>query len=307
MGAARAAGRVPTSSVVCAMTLRAGIVITTRNRERDLLKLFSLLAGHPRWSAYPLWVHDDASDDVTERYWEAVGRHATFLLRSPRRCGLIANRNVSNASAPFDLIFSLDDDSCFVDADGPELAVSYMEENPRVAALSFPLVDGFEPPPARDLKPYACYSYVGCAHLIRRDVFVELQGYRSDFIHQGEEGELCSRLWAAGYEVHAFPACRVYHWVSPEARSQRRMGFFGPRNRVWSHLMHTPARALPLEILRTLASYAKLSLRTGIPHVHLKGFLSGLRHGLSTLGERQPLPASVYKRLTSLPESARTP
>ena len=256
------------------MNHKAGIVITTRNREQDMKKLFSLLKNQPDWAKYPIWVHDDASDEVSEDYWQEISNRAT-LIRNSQRTGYIVNRNASNTSAPFELIFSLDDDSCFVDPDGADRAVAYLENNPKVAALSFPLVDSFNPPPVEDIAPYPCFAYVGCAHLIRKDVFVQLGGYRRDFIHQGEEIELCSRIWAAGYEVHAFPACRVHHWVSLESRNYRRMGFYGPRNRVWSHILHTPMPVLPLEIVRAFGSYIKLSLQTKIPLVHLSGLASG--------------------------------
>lgn len=287
------------------MNQTAGIVITTRNREQDLKKLFYLLKNQPAWDKYPIWIHDDASDKVSDEYWQEIEKRAYFVIRNPRRSGLIFSRNVSNASVPFDLIFSLDDDSCFVDIDGPQKAVNYLENHPKVAALSFPLVNGFNPPPVEDTSPYPCFSYIGCAHLIRKDVFIQLSGYRSDFIHQGEEQELCSRIWAAGYEVHAFPACRVYHWVSPEARNYRRMGFYGPRNRVWTHILHTPMPALPVEILRSVGSSIKLSLQTKMPLVHLSGLADGIQQGILSWNQRQALPLSLYQEITSLPVFAK--
>ena len=285
------------------MITKAGIVITTRNREQDLERLFALLQAHLKWAKYPLWVHDDASDQVSENYRKMISQAATFHQNQQRQ-GYIINRNWSNTSAPFELIFSLDDDSCFVDSEGPDLAIAYLEANPHVAALSFPLVDSLNPRPVTSTQPYPCFSYVGCAHLIRQDVFINLGGYRSDFVHQGEESELCARIWAAGYEVHAFPACRVHHWVSLESRNYQRMGFYGPQNRVWNHLLHTPLPLLPLEVMRAFGSYTKLSWKTQMPIVHLRGLLSGLRQGIATWQERQALPLSLYLMLSKLPISA---
>ncbi|MFP5270570.1 glycosyltransferase family 2 protein [Coleofasciculus sp.] len=289
------------------MNLKAGIVITTRNRGQDIKRLFSRLEERHNWAKYPILVHDDASDNVSENYWERLSIKSILFIRNPRRYGLILSRNISNASAPFDFIFSLDDDSCFVDVDGPDQAVEYLIKHPKVAALSFPLVDSFNPSPIKSYSPYLCFSYIGCAHLIRKDVFIQLGGYRSDFIHQGEEPELCSRIWAAGYEVHAFPACRVYHWVSPTARNYQRMGFYGPRNRVWTHILHTPLSLLPTEIARAFGSYLKLSIKTKIPLVHLRGLVSGIQQGILTWHERQALPMDLYRYLESLPVSAKTP
>jgi hypothetical protein len=37
-------------------------------------------------------------------------------------------------------------------------------------------------------------SFIGFAHLVRRDVFLALGGYREDFVYLGEEKEFCLRL-----------------------------------------------------------------------------------------------------------------
>jgi len=283
--------------------MNAGIVITTRNREQDLHQLFWLLAAQPRWQNLPLWIHDDASEAVSAEYWQTIRQRAQVICNA-QRTGYIVNRNYSNTQAPFDLIFSLDDDSCFVDPDGPDRAIAYLHEHPNVAALAFPLVDSLTPAAASDLTPYPCFTYVGCAHLIRQDLFVKLGGYRCDFIHQGEESELCARIWAAGYEVHAFPGCRVHHWVSPQSRNYRRMGFYGPRNRVLNHLLHTPLLWLPFELVRSLASYSRLSWQTQLPLTHLHGLMAGMQHGIMHWHQRQPLPLELYHLLMALPISA---
>ena len=279
----------------------SGIVITTRNREFDLRKLCDLLSKSSEWSEIPLWIHDDASNNVSNVYYEFIKDIASFQLRNPHCLGLIVNRNISNASSPFDFIFSLDDDSCFVDVDGPALAIKYLKENPNVAALGFPLVDSLTPSDSPAGEPFPCQTYIGCAHLIRKDVFLKLGGYRSDFVHQCEEPELCTRIWNAGYEIHAFPKCRVHHWVSKEFRLSQRAGFYGPRNRVWSHFLHTPTILLPFEVIKTFGSYAKYSFTSKVPLAHLKGFLTGIFMGITTLNQREALTLEQYRNLTKLP------
>jgi GT2 family glycosyltransferase len=283
---------------------KAGIVITTRNREQDLKKLFVHLQKNESWAKYPVWVHDDASDTVSDDYWQSISNSAYCLIRNPRNYGAALNRNISNCSAPFDYIFSLDDDSCFVDEIGPELAIKYMDDNPKVAVLSFPLVDSFNPKPIQDTSPYPCLSYMACAALIRKSIFMEMGGYYSNFFYYGEEPELCLRIWSAGYEVHAFPACRVYHWANSNVQDSRVKGFYGTQNRIWSHFLHTPIPLLPLEIARACGSYIKLSLKTKIPLVHLIGLVSGIQQGILTWNERQVLPIRLYRYLESLPISA---
>lgn len=289
------------SFLVRPLMSKTGIVIATRNREKDLNRLFSIISQEAKWKELPIWIHDDSSQLVSEFYWEMLEKESFFLLKNPNCLGYIVNRNISNASSPFDFIFSLDDDSCFVDADGPALAVQYLKENPNVAALGFPLVDSLTPSDPPTGNPFPCQTYIGCAHLIRKDIFLKLGGYRSDFVHQCEEPEFCTRIWNAGYEIHAFPKCRVHHWVSKEFRLSQRVGFYGPRNRVWSHFLHTPAIILPFEIAKAFGSYAKYSFSSKVPFAHLKGFLAGIFMGITTLKQREALTLEKYRDLTKLP------
>jgi len=283
---------------------KAGIVITTRNREQDLKKLFFHLQENKSWAKYPVWVHDDASNTVSEDYWQTISNYAYCLIRNPRNYGAALNRNISNCSAPFDYIFSLDDDSCFVDEIGLELAIKYMDDNPKVAVLSFPVVDSFNPKKIQDTSPYPCLSYMACAALIRKNIFMEMGGYYSKFFYYGEEPELCLRIWNAGYEVHAFPLCRVYHWASSNELDSRVKGFYGPRNRIWTHFLHTPISFIMPEIIKAFGSYIKLSMKTKIPMIHLKGLIFGIKMGILTLNERQALPILLFRYLKSLPISA---
>lgn len=281
---------------------RATIVITTRNREEDLYKSLIFLQSSIDMNSVDALIVDDASDDVSESYWDAysLGLPIT-MIRNPRRSGYIIHRNIGYASADSDYVFSFDDDSVPVDNDGLRNAIAYLDRHPRVGALSFPLVDGFGPFAPDKRKAYRCRSFVGCAHAVRRDLFVRLGGFRTDFVHQGEETEFCYRLWRAGFEVHAFPGCRVFHWATSAARSSARMGYFGPRNRMFAELLHAPRSALPLQVLRIVGSYAKLSLKTRMPHVHGWGLLAGLAKGALAMAERRPLSRRLYDFLQGLP------
>lgn len=281
---------------------KAGIVVTTRNREQDLRKLFFLLRKSPGLrSDLPVWLHDDASTDVSSDYWQFLQDNFEYVTRSPFCHGLIVSRNICNASAPFEYIFSLDDDSCFVDHDGPLKAIEYLDRNPTVAALALPLVESLQPDSAPKGIPTPHQIYIGCAHVIRKSVFLELGGYRSDFVHQGEEPELCMRIWKSGYEVHSFPQCRVHHWVSPRSRQSTRVGYYGARNRLLNHFYHAPLANLALDVPRIFASYAKLSLKSKVPISHLKGFFSGIYNGMLSLPRRSPMNTTLYRYVTSLP------
>ena len=272
----------------------AGIVIVTRNREGDLGRVFALLQGDEYLKKLPVVVYDDASDSVTAAYWTMLNKHCVKVLQSRERNGYISGRNLANSCAPFDLIFSLDDDSCFLDTAGVVAAVEHMHNNPQIGVLSFPIFESKGAGKALNGSNGQCASFTGCGHLLRKDLFVKLGGYRVDFVHQVEELEFSMRVWGAGYKIERFSACPVEHWASDASRDWRRMAYFAPRNQVFTHFLHTPWLFLPLEILWILVCYLKLSLKTGMPGCHVRGWLAGLVLGFSKRADRKAMNPGVY-------------
>lgn len=52
---------------------------------------------------------------------------------------------------------------------------------------------------------------IGCSMLIKKDVFLLLEGFDDDYYMYGEEGDLCWRAWIYGYSVMYNPNSIVYH------------------------------------------------------------------------------------------------
>ncbi len=278
----------------------AGIVIITRNRFEDLKAVFARLQLDAYLKGLPVLVYDDASDSVPDDYWHFLEVSCVKVLRPTDRFGYIYARNEANRQAPFDLIFSLDDDSCFMDAIGAHNAVRYLESNPGVAVLSFPVIETRQTSRATALPTGACASFIGCGHLMRRNIFLKLGGYRVDFVHQVEELELAMRIYQAGYEIRHFSECPVEHWSSGASRDWRRMGYYGPRNQVFMHFLHTPAVLLPFELLRLLCGYAKLSFRTGLSGCHFRGWIDGIKTGIKNHRERKAMGFKKYLEFRNL-------
>jgi len=59
--------------------------------------------------------------------------------------------------------------------------------------------------------PRQVSSGLGAALFVRRKLFIKLNGFDSLFFVLGEDGDLCTRIWLAGYKVLYVPSSVVYH------------------------------------------------------------------------------------------------
>jgi hypothetical protein len=170
---------------------------------------------------------DDGSDPpvrVADLEVPSAVREKLTVIRQEGE-GYIVGRNatVRRAANPFVLL--LDDDASLIDAAALRDAQAVLLGNHRVAAVAFaqaerdgrPWPEGMQPSTAA--VPSFVPSFIGFAHLLRRDTFVSLGGYRESFHYYGEEKDYCLRAFAAGYRVAYLPAARVIHTPDPAGRS----------------------------------------------------------------------------------------
>jgi GT2 family glycosyltransferase len=224
------------------MTARLTIGITTRNRpqalETCLRSLDALRTLDPE-----VMVFDDGSDPPATTAGASVD---VRLLRDPVSPGYIVGRNrlVREAAAPFVLL--LDDDTRVLPDGSVARALAVLERDPQVAAVAFAQAeaDGRPWPAAMQAArvDYACVvpSFIGFAHLVRREVFLRLAGYREDFIFYGEEKEFCLRLIDAGYRTVYLPDALVSHLPDAAGRSLTRYLRFVARNDCLTALYDDP-------------------------------------------------------------------
>lgn len=227
------------------------VAICTHNRGKDLqstvveLKLGEL-------AQCPLLIGDDASDTPVAAFGLRDWNGDLRVLRSAERLGLIRQRNllVAEARTPFVLI--LDDDSSPLTEGISEVLTLFSE--PQVAAVGMPvqLLDG-----SWQIEPAGWGSrrkaYFGCAHILRRESFLSLGGYRGELVHQGEEKDFGIRALAAGMACLHANRPIVEHRLSPQARSFDRMDFYGSRNDLLFVDWYAPASIWVAEIARALA------------------------------------------------------
>ena len=241
------------------MDPRLTIGITTRNRPKSLdacLRSLSIAAPFEP----EILVFDDGSEPAAEQQLsEEARRVVTKMLRDPSAPGNIVGRNrlVRTARSPYVLL--LDDDASLISVEAVERAVEVLEIDRSVAAVAFaqaerdgrPWPAKMQPSPAT--VPVLVPTFIGFAHLIRRDAFLAIGGYREEFEFYSEEKDFTLRLLDAGLHVVYLPSALVAHVPDPAGRSPVRYLRHVARNDCLMSLYNDP---LPRVLWMLPARYA---------------------------------------------------
>lgn len=274
----------------------ATVVITSRNRADDLIQAVD--SALRQTAVTEVIVLDDASDDGSA---EVIRQKfpQVRLFRANAPVGYIALRNLGNALSSNEFIVSIDDDAVFSTEDVVQRALEVFDHS-RVGAVAVPFVNvntspkRHQQPPEND-RLYLTEAYVGTAHILRRSLFLELGGYRTEFVHQGEETDFCLRLAEAGYVVALAPSPPILHFESPR-RSFARMDHYGRRNDCLIVLWNVPLIFLPLQLVSTILGGALFGLKNGRLLRMLRGSVAGLIDGLKRWSQRKPVSTAVYRK-----------
>ena len=280
------------------------IMITTRNRPVDLAftleKLISLELAY-----LPLFIVDDASDApiISDELAKRFPR--IKIVRNEVQRGLIANRNEMARASQTPYVLSLDDDSCFRNVPDLQGALEYLAQQPRVAALQFNNVDiNFGEEAVTGSEPYRVQTYTGCGHLLKRSVFLEMGGYRADFVHMSEEVEFCRKAWKAGLEVHMYPKIVVDHRRTPVARFPAKNLYYLTRNLLIISYLHLPWPAMTTKLFSNALlvwwrNFTRLYLWSSV----FRGWLDGIKYCIAHLPERAPMSGRQYREYRRAPVS----
>ena len=271
------------------------VVITTKNRSSDLLK--TLASVREQAERCEVLVLDDGSTDGTAERVRAEFPEVT-LVRSERSLGYIVQRNRAAAMATTPFLVSLDDDAIF---SSPDVLGQTLRDfdTPRVGAVAIPLVDVREGPTVKQRAPeeagvYLCERFKGTAYAVRRELFLKLGGFRETFVHQGEEGDFCLRLLAAGWFVRLGRADPIHHFESPR-RDFSRVDYYGRRNDVLHCWYNVPVTHLPAHLAGVTWLGMKFGVKTGRAGAMARGLAAGYRCIWSAAVKRQPVSRAAYR------------
>ncbi len=234
--------------------------ITTRNRPLAIERCVRSLACLGPLVARVL-VFDDGSDVPVETIvaQAAPAGMDVAVIRDEKR-GYIGGRNLMARGAATPYVLLLDDDAVLFKAEAVERAIAVLDGDANVAAVAFAQgeADGSPWPermqPGRGQQPSYVAAYIGFAHLVRRDVFVRLGGYRESFVFYGEEKDFCVRALEAGLRIVYLPDAVVGHVPDRGGRSATRYVRFAIRNDCLYSLYNEPwplvALSLPIRLWR---------------------------------------------------------
>ena len=273
----------------------ATVVITTKNRKDDLRKAIESALGQS--CPTEVLVVDDASTDGTASMVEKEFPDVRLEVAETSQ-GYIAQRNRAARLASFAYIFSIDDDAAFSTREVVEQTLSEFED-PRIGAIAIPYVEPRKSADVHQRAPQAqgvfvTNDFIGTAHALRRDLFLDLGGYRECLVHQGEEGDYCLRMLNAGFVTRLGNADAIHHFESP-LRDLSRMDFHGRRNDVLFAWHNVPMPYLPVHLAATTVNGLLAGMRVRRPGRMLRGTLRGYADCLRRWNARDPVRREIYR------------
>lgn len=280
----------------------ATVVITTKNRRDDLhAAIDSALAQ--TGAAVEVLVIDDGSTDGTA---ELVRRKfpTVVLHRAEQSQGYIVQRNAAAKLARAPIIFSIDDDAAF---STPHIVAQTLAlfTDARIGAVAIPFIDVNKNPEIHQLAPddksiWITSTYIGTAHALRRDVFLQLAGYREPLFHQGEEMDYALRMLGAGFYVRLGQGDPIHHFESPR-RDITRMSLFGRRNDILFAWHNVPMPQLLPHLAATTLNGLIHGFKVRRPFLMLRGLTRGY---LACFQQpRQPVSSATYHLARRLKKS----
>lgn len=273
---------------------RLTVGITTRNRPGALQRCVESLR-HLEHLSPEILIFDDASEVPAAQALRTGQRLRT--IRDESGPGNIVGRNALVREASASLVLLLDDDAALLDGDSVERALAILESDTQVAAIAFAQAnaDGTRWPetmqPGQGQSARYVPAFIGFAHLVNREVFLSLGGYRESFVFYGEEKEYCLRLLEHGFRVVYLPDALVVHAQDAAGRIPQRYLRYITRNDCLNAIYNEPWwRALWLVPAR-LGLYFRMRSQWGIDDPQgLRWILGELTANLQTaLRLRKPV------------------
>lgn len=274
------------------------IGISTRDRWEELEFTLAKLAD-AGLDRYETIVIDDGSRKPVARELRERFSWVRFERTETSR-GYILQRNwlASQLSAP--VYLSLDDDS-HVEHGDVEAAAEWLLGCEDAVALALRIVlENLQIRPETS-APYPVRYFIGCGHMLKRELFLNMGGYREELKCYCEEHEFALRANRSGYIVYSYPRVTVRHLMSETGRNLDRINFFLTRNDLWLAAWHFPLPYLILSYLNCLPRQLRMAVHRPYWRSIVRGFFSAILSLPKVWHLRDALSLRQFYRLRQYP------
>jgi GT2 family glycosyltransferase len=257
-----------------------------------------------------LIVFDQGSSEATlARLQAVIGARADAQLTSAGgNLGVAEGRNRAAALGHGRVLIALDNDAVFADSGTVARAVALLDEQPRLAAVGFRIMNGdgsdedhasWGYPEAR--RPYAAErfpsaTFVGAGHAIRRATWDAVGGYDPALFFTWEEFDFALRAIDRGWQLIHAGDIAVHHKLAREGRvdwSAQRWYLF-VRNRLY---IERKWRRPILPLMARASAYGIKSIKLGLRHQGWDAVLAALRMPLPAPPRRMSPAGRAYLRV----------
>ena len=270
-------------------------VVPTKNRQNSLrIVLRSVMEQTIRCEVICV---DDGSTDATVAMLQQ--EFPTIrILRNQASLGPTAARNAGARAASGKYLLTLDDDCVLANPKSVETALSLFDSND-VAAVTLPFVNVQIDTTVRTAAPeptgtFVTSDYYAGMVLFRRDLYLDVNGYREEYFMHHEEPDLAIRLLEKRHFVRNGFNRLIDHYESP-VRDSERLWRLGARNAILFAVYNVPLSLLPFHLASTVIRTFLYALKRGGAVPVLKGFCQSLPIVSRTIGLRAPVSLRTYR------------
>lgn len=270
------------------------IGITTKDRWDDLAFTLDKLRQNGLHTLETIVIDDGSRKPMPDTFRERFDWVRFHRYESSQ--GYIVQRNRLAELLTADFYLSLDDDSYPAPSAELDQAAEWLRAKQDAAALTFAIRPTAEVTfKTRDgRQPYPVRHYIGCAHMVKRRVFLNLRGYTEALGHYCEETDFALKAWKHGFKVYRYPSVEVIHRKSAIGRNADNAHRLLTRNLIWVSMWRSPYVFVIVELLCRVLRM----LRFKVHRLHWKAVLRGYFEALVGLPQivqfRDPLTFQTY-------------
>jgi GT2 family glycosyltransferase len=199
------------------------IIITTKNRIKDLLFTMDHMISLG-FSQNQFFITDDGSTDDTFQQIKSTYPDCN-IKRNNTSKGLMVNRSDMMLWSKNDFILSIDDDSHIRTTEDIFEAISVLESNKKFGIFHFRVFNQISAPPEKSSlsqEQRVLRGYIGCGHIIKREIIEKLGRYREDLVFYCEELDYSLRAYKLGFSVISQDNIIVHHRIDLLEREKQK-------------------------------------------------------------------------------------